>query len=108
MRMVSNRHVTGPSMKKFKRIHVQHKVYITKPIEKLEIKADERKKEEEVVKIEEKVVESPAIQEVETEVVTPAPKPRTRKKKAAVVETIENIVTGETIENNEEKSEENG
>lgn len=102
--MVSNRHVTGPSMKKFKRIHVQHKVYITKPIEKLEIEADERKKEEETIKIEEKVVESPAVQEVETEIVAPEPK-RTRKKKTAVVETIENIVTGETIENNEEKSE---
>lgn len=33
MRMVSNRHVGGLSMKRFKRVHVHHKAYIEKPIE---------------------------------------------------------------------------
>ena len=93
MRMVSNRHVNTANMKRFKRVHIPHKVFIAKP--------EERAEEEPVLQVSEIV---PAIDEYatpevfETEVVVEAPKPkRSRKKK-----------TEETVENNEEKPEDNG
>ena len=84
MRMVSNRHVTGASVKRFKKVHVQHKAYVVKPVEKAEEK-------EPVV-----VVEDPVVEEVQEEVLE-TPKPRRRSKKVE-----------ETLENNEEKPEYDG
>ena len=44
MRMVSNKHVTSTSMKRFKKVHVQHKEYVAKPVvERVEVKFEERK-----------------------------------------------------------------
>lgn len=82
--MVSNRHVTGASVKRFKKVHVQHKAYVVKPVEKAEEKVP-------VV-----VVEAPVVEEVKEEESKPQ-KLRNRKKKVE-----------ETPENNEEKPEYDG
>lgn len=96
MRMVSNKHVTSMSMKRFKKVHVQHKVYVATPIGK----KDKVKEEAPVVEEEKIIIPEPVVDVIsgETEIVE-TPKPRTRKKKAAVVE---------TVENNEEKPENDG
>ena len=82
MRMVSNRHLTS-SVKRFKRVHVQHKAYIAKPIPVAESSVPEKEvaKEEEKVTVRETADES-------------TPKKSNRRKKAA-----------EDIENNEENTE---
>ena len=91
MRMVSNKHVSTASMKRFKRVHVQHKMYV-----------DGNNIIKTPVKIDEKVEETPKIEEVnKTEVIenvlaTEAKPKRTRKR------------AEETIENNEENPEDNG
>ena len=82
MRMVSNRHLTS-SVKRFKRVHVQHKAYIAKPISTVETSVPDKEvaKEEEKVTVRETADES-------------TPKKSNRRKKAA-----------EDIENNEENTE---
>lgn len=86
--MVTNKHVTSQSVKRFKKVHVQHKAYVAKPVEKVEVVIEEPV-------VEKKVAETPAIEEEQNEVLA-APKPRVRRKKA------------EDIENNEEKPEYDG
>lgn len=46
MRMVSNKHVSGSSMKHFKRVHVLHKMYVAKPKNKVEEKPEPQEIEE--------------------------------------------------------------
>lgn len=105
MRMVSNKHVTSTSMKRFKKVHVQHKEYVAKPVvERVEVKFEEKEgtpevRPEEKEYISQDVIESGTteIEEmVDEELAAPKPK-RSRKKK-----------TEETVENNEEKPEDNG
>ena len=84
MRMVSKLHMSPTSVKRFKRVHVQHKAFVAsnKPV----VVAEETKVEEPVV---EPVVETV----VETEEVS-APKKSQKRKKVE-----------EPIENNEENTE---
>lgn len=92
MRMVSNRHI-GASMKRFKRIHVQHKVYIAPPSGK------NKNEEIPVVKAEETIIpEFTVSTKSEEKEITETPKPKRRKKKDMT----------ETVKNNEEKPENNG
>lgn len=112
MRMVSNKHVTSSSMKRFKRVHVLHKAYVAKPAsitEKEESKpvVEEENVEKTVIAVEPPVLEELVVPEVvdaevpteeAQEEVLAAPKPKTRRKKKVV----------ETEENNEEKPEDNG
>jgi len=93
--MVSNRHVNSVSMKRFKRVHIQHKV----------LHAVHTTVNEEPKPVQEQVEESvPEIIEEETRVevvqedVLASPKPKAKRKKKVV----------ETEENNEEKPEDNG
>lgn len=98
--MVSNKHLSTANVKRFKKIHVPHKMYVAKPAlvkkNNIEVVKEEEpvivKKEEIQIEPEVKVVEAaPEIEELA------APKPK-RKKKVAEPE----------IENNEEKPEDNG
>ena len=91
--MVSNKHVTSTSVKRFKKVHVLHKAYVAKPIETVVDKVEPVVVEKsEPVHIETPVVK---VEEEHTEAFA-MPIPRKRKK---VVE---------PIENNEEKPEDNG
>lgn len=102
--MVSNKHVTGTSMKRFKKVHVLHKEYVVKPVERVEVKLEVEESTPEVRPAEEEYISLEAVEtgtteteeKVEEELATPKPK-RTRKKK-----------TEEAVENNEEKPEDNG
>lgn len=103
MRMVSNKHVTSSSMKRFKRVHVLHKAYVVKPAsmteketENKQVAAVEPPVNEELVVP--KVVDAEMPKEETNEEALAAPKPKTRRKKKVV----------ETEENNEEKPENNG
>jgi hypothetical protein len=92
MRMVSNKHVTSTSVKRFKKVHVLHKAYVAKPIE-----TAVEKIEPVIEKNEPVIIEAPAVkvEEEHTEVFA-APVPKRKKR-----------VT-EPFENNEEKPEDNG
>lgn len=103
MRMVSNKHVSPNSVKKFKRVHVMRKAYIAKnkmvetPVESVnEIPVSVVKEIEnpQVELIADTVIldEKPLIDEAETVTVTAK---KTRKKKVVMSDT----------ENNEEKTE---
>ena len=90
MRMVSNKHVTGQSMKRFKRIHIQHKPVLRVVDKVADIVINEIEMEKPV---DEEIAEQFAPEESDVEV-----KPKTRRKKK----------TEDAVINNEEKSEENG
>lgn len=77
--MVSNKHVSGVSMKRFKRVHVLHKMYVAKPTNKVEEKPA-----------------APVVEEKPEIIATP--KVKTQKRKKVVKD----------IENNEEKPEYDG
>jgi hypothetical protein len=106
MRMVSNRHLAGANMKRFKRPQVLHKVlYAVNTVEYKETKPEIQEpvvEKEKYIAPETVVVEEPdvLVENVveEQEVVVAVKKPKTRKRKKAA----------KTEENNEEKPENNG
>jgi len=101
MRMVSNRHLSPNSVKKFKRVHIARKVYVSRPTEKVVEPVTEEPVKEEPVKeaqVKEEYV-APEVIKVEEpveKIATPKPKSSRRKK------------VEEVVENNEEKPENNG
>ena len=93
--MVSNRHMNSVAMKRFKRVHVQHKIsYAVHKVEKKEEKMIQPQPEKKPV--EESYVMMPV--EEKQEDVVEVKKPKKKRKKKVV----------ETIENNEEKPENDG
>ena len=104
--MVSNKHLSTANVKRFKKIHVPHKMYVAKPALVKKQNTEVVKIEEPVIEKKEEIIEKKEEIKVEQEVnVTEAPiaeelaapKPK-RKKKAEEPKT----------ENNEEKPEDNG
>lgn len=87
--MVANRHVNGESVKRFKRVHVRHKMYVASNVTK--------KEEPVAVEIEPVLEVLPAENhEVVEEVVAAAPKAKKSRKKAVADENNE-----ENIEDHE-------
>ena len=96
MRMVSNRHLSPNSVKKFKRVHIARKVYVSRPTEKVVEPVKEEPVKEAQVKEEYVAPEVIKVEEPVENIAAPKPKSSRRKK------------VEEVVENNEEKPENNG
>lgn len=94
--MVSNRHLSPNSVKKFKRVHIARKVYVSRPTEKVVEPVKEESVKEAQVKEEYVAPEVIKVEEPVENISAPKPKSSRRKK------------VEEVVENNEEKPENNG
>ncbi len=107
MRMVSKKHLSSVNLRRFKRIPVSHKTFVSKPVEKVvEVKEEKTEANEEQIIPAVFSAEEMNVQNNAEVLETPKPK-RTRKKKVVEEPQDENVPVVET-ENNEEKTENDG